>query len=304
MARNRHRSDVRGAFTLVEMLVVITIIGILAGLITAAAAKARTAARKAQIKTEISQLAMALEKYKTEHGEYPPAPTGQMTQAQVIAILDRHILKVFPKYDYRAKGTPSAQFQDDLQQNYGLNVAKMDPAASLVFWLGGLPADPTQGGWKPEGFHTDPQHPFKKGVPRTTPGFDFNLNRLSRQGSDDFLRLYPRSTTEGAPYVYFRPVYNTTTAIRTYAGMFWDPSQVSLPNAGAMGFAVPYRNTGTADQWREQDKFQLISAGMDESFGAADGTTPRETKTGTGFTQGDFDNITNFSEGTLEDEIE
>ena len=52
------------AFTLVEMLVVITIIGILAGVVTAAAIRARIAAKNGVIAMDISQLDMALKNYK------------------------------------------------------------------------------------------------------------------------------------------------------------------------------------------------------------------------------------------------
>ena len=63
----------RGGFTLVEMLVVIAIIGILAALITAAAAMALSSAKQTRIKVEVDSLASAMEAFKQKYGSYPPA---------------------------------------------------------------------------------------------------------------------------------------------------------------------------------------------------------------------------------------
>jgi len=59
------------AFTLIELLVVITIIGILAGLIIVNVSKARAKARDAERKSDISAIAVALELYYDDNGEYP-----------------------------------------------------------------------------------------------------------------------------------------------------------------------------------------------------------------------------------------
>ncbi len=68
-------------FTLIEMLAVIAIIGILAGLLIPAASKARkeAAIRKAQV--TISALETALSMYYTDYGAFPPSCTLSTTQA-------------------------------------------------------------------------------------------------------------------------------------------------------------------------------------------------------------------------------
>ena len=59
-------------FTLVEMLVVITIIGILAGLAIPAVIVARNRAKITAVAMDIKQLEMACQHYKEKFGEYPP----------------------------------------------------------------------------------------------------------------------------------------------------------------------------------------------------------------------------------------
>lgn len=66
----------RSAFTLVELLVVITIIGILIALLLPAVQAAREAARQAQCLNNMKQLGLALNNYESTYGVYPPAGIG------------------------------------------------------------------------------------------------------------------------------------------------------------------------------------------------------------------------------------
>lgn len=62
----------RWGFTLVELLVVITIIGILIALLLPAVQAAREAARRAQCSNNCKQLALALHNYHAAHHTFPP----------------------------------------------------------------------------------------------------------------------------------------------------------------------------------------------------------------------------------------
>ncbi len=65
------RKKNREAFTLVELLVVITIIGILTALTLGAAKVVQDKAAKSRAQGEIAAIELALERYKIDNGDYP-----------------------------------------------------------------------------------------------------------------------------------------------------------------------------------------------------------------------------------------
>ena len=60
-----------GGFTLTELLVVVAVIGLLAGLVTVGVPRARESAEKAKAKTELTSLVAAVKAYRQEYGRYP-----------------------------------------------------------------------------------------------------------------------------------------------------------------------------------------------------------------------------------------
>jgi prepilin-type N-terminal cleavage/methylation domain-containing protein len=319
----------RSGFTLVELLIVIVIIAMLAGLTAAAAVAARRAALRAKVKLEVTQLATALESYREKYGDYPPDFAGvnsgdNAVKAAAQTAVIRHLRKAFPRYPLTSTAYPNPwdKFANDLNTAYGINVNSLDAASALVFWLGGLPANPADTEWAPAGFSADPTNPFKTGEPRTRPFFEFDTSRLCTDSSGVVLgkgdshlaglfRYYPRDRVAGAPYVYFKARLKTYLAdAGTNKALAWASGSADV------GTAVPYLDAnGTT--WREPSKFQIISGGLDETFGVhgggatADGYTaianvPTTRGTTPLANQGDVDNITNFvGEGStaLGDEI-
>lgn len=70
--KNGLRSGQAG-FTLVELLVVVTIIGLLVGLVSVAVPKAIESGMKAKTKGELTAIVAAVKAYKQEYGQWPVA---------------------------------------------------------------------------------------------------------------------------------------------------------------------------------------------------------------------------------------
>lgn len=70
------RSPLGQAFTLVEMLVVIAIIGILAALLFPAFNKVSERGARAKARAELQQIEGAIERYHAKYGHYPPDNPG------------------------------------------------------------------------------------------------------------------------------------------------------------------------------------------------------------------------------------
>ncbi len=77
MYRRQTRRPRPTSFTLVEMLTVIAIIAILAGLILYAASGVMRQAARSRARSEIAGLSAAMEAYKSDNGTYPTFPSGQ-----------------------------------------------------------------------------------------------------------------------------------------------------------------------------------------------------------------------------------
>lgn len=175
MTTNRQKRANRGAgFTLVEILVVIVIIGLLAGITSTVLVSARNAARSSVVATQMSQLSMALDEYKNQYGEYPPDFSDP-------AAVMRHVKKRWPRYDVPGNSVAAqyAEFMRHVRYGCMLSSGTIDApggvdvldgrhvwdlenqayVSSLIFWLGGLP----DYDGKPSGFYANPKAPLGVG---------------------------------------------------------------------------------------------------------------------------------------------
>jgi len=318
-------------FTLAEMLVVLLIIVVLAGFISAAAYRALHRGKVARVTIDIQQLSLSLEKYKQQFGEYPP-DFSDVSSAYGQQLILNHITKAFPRYTATYYGGATHPLTwDDLQKEISANshdsagnpqidINSMTPATALVFWLGGMPD--AQG--RRSGFSQNPADPFES--PSTTPSrvgplFDFDPGHLNNNSY-----YAPTVTTgSGQPYIYLRAAQGQPEPKREYYSYNGTSYTFKKGSSGAQ----PYWDQ-RAGGWMNPDSFQILFCGLDGRFGkenvyptglitganvpngsgglpdltadvmGTDSTTP------TVFPAGNIDHIddqTNFARGTIGDDL-
>jgi prepilin-type N-terminal cleavage/methylation domain-containing protein len=320
-------------FTLVEMLVVITIIGILAGLAVPAVIVALRRVKIGAIKMELSQLEMACQAYKDKFGEYPPdfafALQNNTVGVSAKNIVVRHLAKAFPRYTPGIKGggTGWAGFLNDLSAA-GIDTNYLTPQTALIFWLGGMPTDPTHGNFLPSGLAADVTNPFQTAIQcpsRISPFFDFDPTRSKNISSTPATACVWAYWPQGAvgnqstgAITYFRAENGAYTVIAPNgnpdAKSCYDAGDTTTPKIFA-AFDTRTSNVTTSPHvvnWVNPKSVQIFSAGMDTRFGNITPPSPLGPNiydTGLQFPTGEnylpytYDDITNFSSGTLEDSI-
>jgi len=254
----------RHGFTLVELLVVILIIGMLAGLVTPAVMRALTKSRNAAIKAEIDMLHMAIMNYKNEYGSFPPALSGVTTVSQPAP---QHLRRIFPRCANPTNTGADAQFAA-----WG----PLTPQNSLVAWLSGYTSDPT--------------HPIT-GAGGRQKLYDFDRSRILPNGT------YHVSGKPNSPLLYINSGGYDLASIPSQSD-FTSPAPIPafvhvypdrvLKNGAARTIPSWVNNLPASrrDLWFftistvaderphqrrfNEDSFQILNAGRDEEFGTDD----------------------------------
>lgn len=136
-----HRA--RHGFTLIEVLTVIVIIGILAGVALPVIFGALAKAKEGAVRTEIEGLSQALESYKLKYGDYPPDFSDW-------SLVERHYRRAFPsiaqtELDLLRRltdidNTNDTDFSVAIDPEH--NPVRLDRAEALVWALGGFSQNP------------------------------------------------------------------------------------------------------------------------------------------------------------------
>jgi prepilin-type N-terminal cleavage/methylation domain-containing protein len=291
------------AFTLTELLVVITIIAILAALITAGAVNALNAAKRAAISTEIGQLADGIERFKNEQGgAYPPNSINNGTSVtfpryaggniydQTINDFIRSFRKAFPRHN-----EPEGLLRRLAGQTGNLTPGTPDPleggmnaAEALYFWLGGFSADPVY----PISGAGGPAYDASSAIGEVMEGrnrlYEFDLTRLApRDNSGVFSGrwlTYDNPTgTGGARWRINLWTYtpkNSKSSFAYFDASRHDPINYDVDLSGPVINAKIYPlkkiregfsssgTPGTADiHFVNKGKYQILHAGLDDAWG-------------------------------------
>jgi prepilin-type N-terminal cleavage/methylation domain-containing protein len=125
----------RAAFTLIELMAVITIIVILAGLVVGGMGFVNERQAKEKAKVQIALLTKALEEYKLDIGDYPltaDTSTGTGKSAELYVAL------FYEGYDYAKKGSPSPWTKKvggvDVPKATKIYLPELDPVNSKQGW--------------------------------------------------------------------------------------------------------------------------------------------------------------------------
>ncbi|MDO5554124.1 MAG: prepilin-type N-terminal cleavage/methylation domain-containing protein [Planctomycetia bacterium] len=280
----------RYGFTLIEMMTVIIIIALLAGISIVAYRSTLMTFRGVTAKNQMDGIVSALEQYKIKYGEYPPDNTDSDA-------VKRHVLKRWPELTPAEVSTVTSIIDNDPQNHYS------DPARALFFWLCGpkglgFPLDVKNDLLVGNGFNVDEStHDngdpvIPREAPFITPAYDDEFRDNANSGnatSDDPSRGEVEDgyyfVFKDKPIFYFRAEKNTGYDNKSYdTGTWGDPWTESW------GTVAPYMKNG---KWINPTSYQLIHMGEDGLFSTS--ATPRDIAT---CTPADLDNIVNFSEGS------
>ncbi len=267
-ARKFPRRAQRG-FTLVEILVVVSIIVILMAILIPVAMRAVSQARNAAIGVEISQLKTAFDQYKRDHGDYPPSMGQNYLPAnRYSTIAERHLLRCYPKMD---------QAQKDFF--YNAIAWRLGNDESIVFWLGLIANDPRApfknfiaDNNSPPNVFFAPQPGSPSGSTGVYPGpyprfvhYEFDERRV-RDLDNDTLPSYAALYARDTPYFYFDSrTYRLHMTQATAAAGVCQPFNDALKVQATLG---PNISVNADTTFMNPNTFQIHCAGQDGNFGA------------------------------------
>jgi len=295
----------RFAFTLLELLIAISIIAVLAGLILTVASSASIKAHNAQVTSDIQSLVAGIAAFKQRFGVEPPSSINLYEQQGGWAGDARSmglIRQIWPQFDFTYAAESGAI---DINGNGTTNdTISLSGVECLVFFLGGVPViNSPNGGGAPTGFSQNPADPFNRTGSNRLSFTEFDVSRLF---------LYPPANTVVSGFLtHSTNAYKDTLSTQTqpylylssYGGQGYNVAgELSSPPLGT--FVDIYRqgpsgSTPPSPPWNA-NSFQIISPGGDQQYGTGGEYETGDPKGLLVGTRGvERDNITNFSSGVL-----
>lgn len=146
--RNSHsqRRPCRAGFTVIELLVVITVIGILVALTLPAVQQAREAARRTQCRNNLKQISLAVLEFENTYGAFPPArlqprPTDSDPELTCGGQEPTWLVRILPFLEARTQWSDWDLYRpftehDDQQRNGNLPVFLCPTRRSMTNALG------------------------------------------------------------------------------------------------------------------------------------------------------------------------
>ena len=328
----------RSAFTLTELLIVIAIIAVLAGLIAAAAINALRKGRETRVSLEIKNMSTAIENFKNDYGAYPPNgmnPSSGAFGAMVKADFVRMFSKAFPRQaespDLIAAIAGVAPSSSNVVTNGPLPQG-MTSAEALYFWFGGFSSDEQYPISGPGG----PSYLVSEGevLENRNRRYEFDLGRLVPRNDNKEFYVDSSDPLAGRQLLYKDPKTGDPRAINfwryTPQGseqpfIYFDtsrhkPYQYDVPAVTSTGdvYALKkFREGKTAtsspaptlrDVVFVDNKYQVLHCGLDDDWGNFGGSASASGASLNSlllFPEGPFigpaaDTLTNFTDGTLE----
>jgi prepilin-type N-terminal cleavage/methylation domain-containing protein/prepilin-type processing-associated H-X9-DG protein len=203
--RSANRKPESTGFTLVELLVVITIIGILIALLLPAVQAAREAARRMQCSNNLKQIGLAMHNFESQKGTLPPGTLSSLRFASTQAEYDKYGGYEWTCYLHIMMPYLEAQAYYDALRGPAFNLMKPwdDPAG----WAN-VPED------VPLPAFTCPSDGMGGAFTANSPNFDW------RMAKTNYLAIFSglRDGDNYAGLIYHNPIATQRAAFRPHEG--------------------------------------------------------------------------------------